>query len=82
MIPTVPMEAALNVIALDPYVIGFVKNNLVTIGLFLGFLKGVAKITPSTTDDKIVTLLNNLFISLKPHGRNRKTDNSVAKQGG
>ena len=61
-------------INLDPLVLGFVKNNLVTIGLFLGFLKGIAKITPSTTDDKIVTLLNNLFVSVKPNGQNRKSD--------
>ena len=66
MTPVVPVEALPAVLALDPIVIAFVKNNLVTIGLFLGFLKGLAKITPGTTDDKIVTLLTNLFLSIKP----------------
>jgi len=71
MTPVVPVEALPAVLALDPIVIAFVKNNLVTLGLFLGFLKGLAKITPGTTDDKIVTLLTNLFLSIKPEKINR-----------
>lgn len=46
---------------IDPYVIGFVTTNPVTIGLALMALKGIAILTPSVTDDKIVTLLENLF---------------------
>lgn len=45
----------------DPYVIGFIKNNLATISLALGLFKGIAVLTPSTTDDKVATLLQNLF---------------------
>lgn len=58
----------LNIVSFDPYVIGFVKNNLVTMGLLLGLLKGLALLTPSTTDDKIVTLFTNLFTSLYKKG--------------
>ena len=50
-----------NIIAIDPYVIGFVKNNWVTITLFIGLLKGVAVLTPGTTDDKVATLIGNLL---------------------
>jgi hypothetical protein len=49
----------------DPFILEFVSGNLIAIGLFLGFLKGIAKITKSTIDDKIVTLITNLFSSLK-----------------
>ena len=52
-------------IAIDTKVLEFVSGNFLTIGLVLGFLKGLAKITKSTTDDKIVTLISNLFSSLK-----------------
>ena len=65
-------------INLDPIILEFVKNNLLAIGLVLAFLKGIAKITPSTTDDKIVTLLNNLFSFVKPNGR---TIDNKKKQG-
>lgn len=65
-------------INLDPIILEFVKNNLLATGLFLGFLKGIAKITPSTTDDKIVTLLNNLFASVRPNDR---ADENKKKQG-
>ncbi|HUV77064.1 MAG TPA: hypothetical protein VMW06_03295 [Desulfobacterales bacterium] len=80
MTPVVPVEALPAVLALDPIVIAFVKNNLVTIGLFLGFLKGLAKITPGTTDDKIATLLTNLFNSVKP-GKNNGGTNSKPTKG-
>jgi hypothetical protein len=69
MTPTIPVEALPVVLALDPIVIAFVKANLVTIGLILGLFKGLAKITTGTTDDKIATLLTNLFLSIKP-GKN------------
>ena len=52
-------------IALDTKVLEFISGNFLTIGLILGFLKGLAKITKSTTDDKIVTLISNLFSSVK-----------------
>lgn len=65
-------------INLDTIILEFVKNNLLAIGLFLALLKGIAKITPSTTDDKIVTLLNNLFAQVRPNGR---TDENKKNKG-
>ena len=52
-------------IALDPYTIAFIKGNFITAGLVLGFLKGLAKLTKSTTDDKVMTLLSNTFSTAK-----------------
>ena len=52
-------------IKLDPIVLDFVANNILTIGLVLALLKGLAKETKSTVDDKIVTLIANLFSSVK-----------------
>jgi len=54
-----------NIIAIDPYVVGFIKNNLVTITLFIALLKGFAVLTPGTTDDKVATLIGNLFGMVK-----------------
>ena len=65
-----------NIIAIDPYIIGFVKNNWVTISLFIGFLKGLAVIIPGTTDDKVVTLIANLFSTIKV----KKNNNSGSGQ--
>ena len=62
------------VLNLDPYVIGFVKNNLATIGLALGLFKGLAMLTPGTTDDKIVTLLQNLFTTAQKGGKGAKVE--------
>ncbi|MBW2091585.1 MAG: hypothetical protein JRI34_05615 [Deltaproteobacteria bacterium] len=53
-------------IAIDPYIIEFVTKNPVTIGLGLATLKVIAKLTPGTTDDKIVTLLGNMFRAVRP----------------
>lgn len=50
------------IISLDPYVFGFIKANLGTLTLLLGLLKGLALMTPSTTDDKVVTMIQNLLI--------------------
>lgn len=51
-------------ISLDVYVLEFVRLNFVTLTLFVGFLKGMAKITKNVHDDKIVTLIELLFRQL------------------
>ena len=61
-------------IKMDPMILEFVSNNLLAIGLFLGLLKGVAKITPWSGDDKIITLFENLFKAIRPNGKTN--DNS------
>lgn len=54
---------------LDPLILEFVSNNLLAIGLFLGLLKGIAKITPWSGDDKIATLFENLFKGIRSNGK-------------
>lgn len=52
-------------INLDPYVTSFVSGNWLSLTVLLTLLKGIALITPSTTDDKIYTLLSNLLGSIR-----------------
>lgn len=52
-------------ISIDPILLDFLDKNAITIGFLLAILKGVAMITPSTTDDKIYTLLSNVFGAFK-----------------
>ena len=53
------------VFALDPYLESLIKGNWQTLLFLFGFLKGVALLTPGTMDDKIVTMVQNLFTSTK-----------------
>ena len=48
-------------ISLDVYLLEFVRLNFVSLTLFIGFLKGMAKITKNVHDDKIVTLIELIF---------------------
>ena len=57
----------------DPLLIEFVKENLVSIGVVLALLKGIAKITPSASDDRIVSLLSGILASFRP-GQKRLTN--------
>ena len=52
-------------IKLDPYIVEFISNNWMALTILLTFLKGIAMMTKSTTDDKIVTMFANLFGSLR-----------------
>ena len=56
-------------IACDQYVTEFIAGNWLTISIALGLLKGLANMTPSVKDDKIVTLFSNIFGGLK-RGKN------------
>ena len=59
-------------ISLDPYIIQFVAGNAITIALFLALLKGIAKLTPGVSDDKIVTLLATILgLVPKPGPKNK-----------
>jgi len=51
-------------VAIDPYIIEFVTTNPITIGLGLATLKVIAKLTPGTVDDKIMTLIGNTVQSI------------------
>ena len=50
---------------MDVYIIEFVGKNWLTIFLSLQLLKGIAIITPTVKDDKIVTLLFTMYNALK-----------------
>ena len=45
----------------DPYVVEFIKGNFISLTMALTFLKGLAVLTKSVHDDKIVTLLQKVF---------------------
>ena len=55
-------------IAVDPYIIEFVGNNWLGITLFLAGLKGVARMTKWAGDDKIYTMLSEMFGAVKNRG--------------
>lgn len=45
----------------DPYVLEFIKGNLVSLSMLLALLKGLAVLTKSVHDDKVVTLLQRVL---------------------
>ncbi len=50
---------------MDDYLLHFVKNNWITLYVLITALKGVAIMTPSVKDDKIVSLITNLYDVLR-----------------
>jgi hypothetical protein len=52
-------------ISLDKYILEFIGGNWMTLYLLLTLLKGVAILTPSVKDDKIVTLLSQVWSVLR-----------------
>ncbi len=47
------------------YIVEFISGNWMAITISLTLLKGIAMMTKSTVDDKIWTMLNNLFSGLR-----------------
>jgi len=45
----------------DPYVLEFIKGNLLSLSMLLALLKGLAILTESVHDDKIVTLFQKVL---------------------
>ena len=52
-------------INLDQYILAFVGQNWLTMSVALALLKAIALMTPGTKDDKIHTLLSNLFYQIR-----------------
>lgn len=52
-------------ISFDKYIIEFVNGNAITLYVLLTALKGIALATKNVEDDKIVTLISQLFYALK-----------------
>lgn len=50
---------------MDKYIMEFVSNNWLTLYLLVTVLKGVALLTPTVKDDKIVTLFVQIYNSLR-----------------
>lgn len=50
---------------MDKYILDFVGNNWLTMYLVITALKGIALITPSVKDDKIITLLVQAYSVLR-----------------
>ena len=55
----------MNIFSADPYVIEFVRGNIVSLGLVYVLLRGIARLTPSAVDDRIATLFGSLFGAAK-----------------
>lgn len=51
--------------SLDKILLDFIGNNWMSLYILLTALKGLALITKSTTDDKIITLLSNAYKALR-----------------
>jgi hypothetical protein len=51
--------------SLDTYLVEFVGANVISLYVLVTLLKGVALMTKSTKDDKIVTLLSNMFSAVR-----------------
>ena len=49
-------------INLDAYIVEFITNNYLTIGVVLGILKVIAVETSWAADDKIIQILTGIFI--------------------
>lgn len=55
----------IEVINMDAWLLAFVKKNLVTLGVGIMFLKGLAKMTPWSHDDSIVELISGAFSQIR-----------------
>lgn len=50
---------------LDAWLIEFIKGNVISLWVAVQALKGIAILTPTIKDDKVVTLLQTIFYALK-----------------
>jgi hypothetical protein len=50
---------------MDAWLLKFIGENWMTLYIALTMLKGISIVTPSVTDDRIVTLLSNVYSTLR-----------------
>ena len=62
---------------MDDYLLYFVKNNWITLYVLITALKGIALMTPSVKDDKVVTLISNIYNVLRTGRAPDKIDEKV-----
>lgn len=58
----------MKMIALDPYLIDFMKNNWLTLSFIFAILKGIATVTPWSADNKIIEAIWGAITSLRGGG--------------
>lgn len=50
---------------MDKYLLDFIANNTITMYAIYALLKGIALVTPNVTDNKIVTLIGQIYNTLR-----------------
>jgi dsDNA-specific endonuclease/ATPase MutS2 len=58
---------------MDNWLIAQLKDNLITIWAILEILRGVAWLTPTVKDDKVITLLQGIYWGIKERKANKST---------
>ena len=56
----------------DQYVLEFVKENFVSLGIVIGFLKVIAQRSKNTLDDSILGYFGNVVGSMKRQNNDKK----------
>lgn len=67
-------------ISLDHYLIDFIQGNTLTICALGVTLRGIAMVTPSVTDDKIVTMLFQFIQAIRDKNFWKSTVDKQAKE--
>ncbi len=50
---------------MDTYLVDFMSNNMLSLYVLYTLIKGIALITPSVADDKIVTMIGLIYNAIK-----------------
>lgn len=50
---------------MDTYLVDFMSNNMLSLYVLYTLIKGIALITPSVADDKIVTMIGLIYNAVK-----------------
>jgi hypothetical protein len=58
---------------MDNWLIEHLKDNLITIWAILEILRGAAWLTPTVKDDKVITLLQNIYWGIREKRANKST---------
>lgn len=59
---------------MDNWLIAILKDNIITIWAILEILRGAAWLTPSVKDDKVITLLQNIYWGIREKRANKSTE--------
>ena len=59
---------------MDNWIINLLKDNIITIWAILEILRGAAYLTPNVKDDKVITMLQNIYWSFRERKIRRKEE--------